>query len=52
MDAGKVNKGLSELTPVKNYSQTTMGLPLIMCAVFLIAKTFWKNVGVLDEYLR
>jgi hypothetical protein len=38
MDVEKVIKGLTALTPEIECVQTTMGLPPVMAAVFLIAK--------------
>jgi hypothetical protein len=48
MDVIKATTGLIALTPEIDYNQMTMGLPPVMSAVFLIAKQFWQNVGVLD----
>jgi hypothetical protein len=45
-------KGLIALTPEIDCDQTAMGLPPITSAAFIIAKSFWKNVGVSEEYLR
>jgi hypothetical protein len=36
-----VTKGTTALIPEKDYDQTAIGLPLVMCAVFFLAKSFW-----------
>jgi hypothetical protein len=39
------------ITPETAYDQTAIDLPPVTPAVFLIAKSFWSNVGVLKGYL-
>jgi hypothetical protein len=41
MDAEKATKGLIALTPEIDSNKTTMGLPPVTLAVFLIANSFW-----------
>jgi hypothetical protein len=48
----KATKGYTGFTPAMYCDQTAMGLPPVTSAVVLIAKTFWLNVGVLEEYLK
>jgi hypothetical protein len=52
MDVVKATKGLTTLTPQIVWDQMAMGIPLITSAVFLMAKSFWINVGVSEEDLK
>jgi hypothetical protein len=48
----KATKGLIALTSEIDCDLTARVLPHVTAAVYIIAKTFWLNVGVLEEYLR
>jgi hypothetical protein len=39
------------LTLEIDYNQTAVGLPPVTLAVFFIAKSFWLNMGVSEEYI-
>jgi hypothetical protein len=41
MDVVEASKGLIALTPEIGFNKTTMGLPPVSSAVFLIANKFW-----------
>jgi hypothetical protein len=47
-----VTKGIPTLILEMDCDQTAMGLSLVISAVFLIAKSFFLNVGLSEEYLR
>jgi hypothetical protein len=51
MDVEKAIKGLTALS-FEIHCNHIVGLPSVKFAVFLIAKSFWENVGASEEYLR
>jgi hypothetical protein len=34
------------------YEHSAMGFPPVTCAAYLIAKSFWYNVGDSEDYLK
>jgi hypothetical protein len=51
MDLVKGYKGLTALPSEMDCNHTAIDLPPVSSAVFLIAKAFWGNVGISEEYL-